>query len=177
MKLAIELIFDEESQNKINNIRNILNSNGVHDEAVKINHISIADVETNDKEKLCKVVEKFSKEFNSFDVTLSMVGSFMSSENVLFYSPTMNEKLLQANELITSLLYENEFECNKYYLKDNWVPHCTVGIRLSDKELKLGLGLLKDNNILPLKCRCEKIDILDYSNKPNYKQIVVYDLK
>ena len=70
----------------------------------------------------------------------------------------------------------NNFECSKYYTKNNWFPHCTLAIRLSDDELKKGLNLLKENNMLPLKVRCEKVDILDYSNKPNYKQIEVFEI-
>ena len=39
MKCAIELVFDEESQNKLNNLRRLLADNGVHNEAVPINHV------------------------------------------------------------------------------------------------------------------------------------------
>lgn len=177
MKCAIELVFDEETQNKINNIRKLLSDNGVHDEAVKVNHVSIADVETDNIELLKNIVESFSNSMNSFDITLSIVGSFMTSENVLFYSPVMNENLLKCNEMITKELSNNGFICNKYYLRNNWFPHCTLAIRLSDEELKKGLALLKDNNILPLTCKCVKVDILDYSNKPNYNQVAIYDLK
>ena len=52
MNYAIELVFDEESQKKINELRTLLNENGVHDEAVKLNHISLGDYFTNDIEGL-----------------------------------------------------------------------------------------------------------------------------
>lgn len=177
MKCAIELVFDEESQNKLNDIRKLLDNNGVHNEAVPTNHVSIADVETENIDNLKRIVEEFANETNKFEITLSIAGSFMTSENVLFYSPTMTGNLLNCNEKITKKLKLNSFECNKYYTQDNWFPHCTLAIRLSDGELKRGLELLKDNNILPLKVRCEKVDILDYSNKPNYNQVAIYELK
>ena len=176
MKCAIELIFDEKSQNKLNKLRKMLHNNGVHNEAVPTNHVSIADVETEDINNLKKVVNEFASETNKFDITLCIAGSFMTSENVLFYSPTMTDELLKSNERITQKLKLNNFECNKFYTKDNWFPHCTLAIRLSDDELKRGIALLKDNNILPLRVRCEKVDILDYSNKPNYNQVAIYDL-
>ncbi len=50
MNYAIELVFDDESQNTINKLRKLLNENGVHDEAVKLNHISIGDYRTSDIE-------------------------------------------------------------------------------------------------------------------------------
>ena len=176
MKCAIELIFDEESQNKLNKLRKMLHNNGVHNEAVPTNHVSIADVETEDINNLKRIVNEFANETNKFDITLCIAGSFMTSENVLFYSPTMTDELLKSNERITQKLKLNNFECNKFYTKDNWFPHCTLAIRLSDDELKRGIALLKDNNILPLRVRCEKVDILDYSNKPNYNQVAIYDL-
>lgn len=173
---AIELVLDEESQNKLNNLRKLLDDNGVHNEAVPTNHVSIADVETEDIDNLKRIVNEFASETNKFDITLCIAESFMTSENVLFYSPTMTEDLLKSNEKISEKLRLNNFECNKYYTKNNWLPHCTLAIRLSDDELKKGLELLKDNNILPLRVRCEKVDILDYSNKPNYNQVAIYDL-
>ena len=176
MKCAIELVFDEESQNKLNNLRRLLDDKGVHNEAVPTNHVSIADVETEDIDNLKRIVNEFANETDKFDITLCIAGSFMTSENVLFYSPTMTEDLLRSNERIIQKLKLNNFECNKYYTKDNWFPHCTLAIRLSDNELKKGLELLKDNNILPLRVKCEKVDILDYSNKPNYNQVAIYDL-
>jgi len=36
MNYAIELVFDDESQKVINNLRTKLSENGVHDEAVKL---------------------------------------------------------------------------------------------------------------------------------------------
>ena len=46
MNYAIELVFDEEGQIVINSVRNTLVQNGVHDEAIKLNHISIGDYKT-----------------------------------------------------------------------------------------------------------------------------------
>ena len=176
MKCAIELLFDDESQEKLNDLRKFLEENGVHNEAVPTNHISIADVETENIDVLKNVVEEFSKEIKPFEIVLVSAGSFMTSENVLFYCPTMTEDLLKCNERINEELKQKNLECNKYYIKNNWFPHCTLAIRLSDEEVKRGLSLLKENNLLPLKVRCEKIDILDYSNKPQYNQIEIFDL-
>ena len=50
MNYAIELVFDDESQKIINNLRKTLQENGVHDEAVKLNHVSIGDYKTDNLE-------------------------------------------------------------------------------------------------------------------------------
>ena len=127
----------------------------------EIENIGYKVVEYTQIDTLKSIVEEFSKETETFEIALVSAGSFMTSENVLFYSPTMTEDLSK---------------CNKYYTRNNWFPHCTLAIRLSDEELEKGLKLLKENNILPLRVRCEKVDILDYSNKPDYNQIAIFDL-
>lgn len=48
IKCAIQLVFNNENQVVINQLRKILVNNGVHDEAVTINHISLADIEIED---------------------------------------------------------------------------------------------------------------------------------
>ena len=50
MKCAIQLVFNNENQSIINQLRKTLIANGVHDEAVPINHISLADIEIEDNQ-------------------------------------------------------------------------------------------------------------------------------
>ena len=67
MNYAIELVFDEESQKTINDLRTKLNENGVHDEAVKLNHVSIGDYKTDNIEELKNRVIEFSKTIKPFN--------------------------------------------------------------------------------------------------------------
>ena len=45
MKCAVQLVFSEKDQTRINKLRELLGKSGVHDEAVPINHVSLADIE------------------------------------------------------------------------------------------------------------------------------------
>ena len=75
---------------------------------------------------------------------------------------------------------------NLVHLNDTWLhldltwddPISAMNITRDNYFLipTTNLELLKDNNILPLRVKCEKVDILDYSNKPNYNQVAIYDL-
>ena len=69
MNYAIELVFDEESQKAINDLRTKLNENGVHDEAVKLNHVSIGDYKTDNIEELENRVIEFSKTIKPFELS------------------------------------------------------------------------------------------------------------
>ena len=178
MKCAIQLLFSDKNQVTINKIRKILMDNGVHDEAVPINHISLADIEIEENQiTLVKsILKEFSQNHKSLNLVLSSVGSFMSKENVLFLTPTMTDDLMKYNDELIDLLLKNNITCNKYYTKNNWQPHCTISIRLTDDELFSGFKALKENNILPLKVNANAIDLLCYDPKP-YKELIKFKLK
>ena len=178
MKYAIQLVFSEKDQIKIKDLRKTLVDNGVHDEAVPINHISLADIEIDEKQLSVveKIVNDFSKSHNSLKVVLSSAGSFMSKENVLFLTPIMTTDLIRYNDELISVLQKNKISCGRYYTKNNWQPHCTILIRISDDELFSGFKTLKNNNILPLEVCIDKIDLLRYDPKP-YTEIVTFNLQ
>ncbi len=173
MNYAIELVFDDESQNTINKLRKLLNENGVHDEAVKLNHISIGDYRTNDIEGLKSKVLKFSEMVEPFEITLCAAGTFMTKENVIFLVPIMTEKLKSVHKKFIDFMSDFDGKLNQYYDIDRWMPHCTIAIRLTDEELFKGIKLLKNNIKLPIKVKLEKIDIINYP----FNSILITDMK
>lgn len=178
MKCAIQLVFNDINQGVINELRKLLVKNGVHDEAVPINHISLADIEIEENQLSLveSILTKFSKNHKALNLVLSSVGSFMSKENVLFLTPTMTEELINYNNEIIDILTKNNISCGRYYTKNNWQPHCTISIRLSDDELFRGFKTLKENNILPMMVTANTIDLLCYDPKP-YKELMKFELK
>ena len=178
MKCAIQLVFNNDNQVVLNNLRKMLVENGVHDGAVPINHISLADIEIEDDQlSLVKsILERFSINHNALNLNLSSVGSFMSKENVLFLAPIMTEELMNYNDELIDILTKNNITCGKYYTKDNWQPHCTISIRITDNELFAGFKVLKENNLLPMTVTANSIDLLCYDPKP-YKELARFELK
>ena len=174
-KYAIELVFDEESQKKINNIRKLLSSNGIHDEAVPTNHVSIADFETDNLELLKEKVKEFANRVHKFKLNLSTVGTFMTKENVIFLQPVMTDELMNLHKKFINSMKDLNGKANEYYNHNKWVPHCTIAIRLSDEELIKGFEILKSTSFLPLEVTVDKIDILNYPAP--YIQEYVVDIK
>jgi len=172
MNYAIELVFDKDSQNTINHIRQQLSENGVHDEAVKLNHISIGDYQTDNIEGLKRKVVEFSRTIKPFDLSLVSVGTFMTEENVIFLEPVMTEELMDIHRRFINFMKDFDGKLNQYYDIDKWMPHSTIAIRLSDKELFKGIELLKEIIKLPIKVKIEKIDIINYP----FNQIMILDL-
>lgn len=172
MNYAVELIFDDESQNVINRLRKLLEDHGVHDEAVKLNHISIGDYSTDDIEGLKAGVLEFANRIRPFGITLCPVGTFMTAENVIFLAPVMTEELKSVHDKFVGFMSGFDGELNPYYDIDKWVPHCTIAIRLSDEELFRGLRLLKENIRLPINVKIEKMDLIQYPRN----QILITDI-
>lgn len=173
MNYAIELVFDEESQKIINNLRTTLNNNGVHDEAVKLNHISIGDYKTDNLEELKNKVIEFSHTIKPFTIDLVSVGTFMTKENVIFLEPIMTEELLNIHKRFIEFMKDFDGELNPYYDINKWMPHSTISIRLSDQELFKGIELLKKEIKLPIKVKIDRIDLINYP----FNQIIILDLK
>ena len=172
MNYAIELVFDDESQNIINEIRKKLNDSGVHDEAVKLNHVSIGDYKTDNIEELKKRVTEFSKTIKPFEISLVSVGTFMTKENVIFLEPIMTDELIEIHKRFIEYMKDFDGELNKYYDINKWMPHCTISIRLSDEELFKGIKIVKENIKLPIKVTIDKIDIINYP----FNQIMMLDI-
>lgn len=172
MDYAIELVFAEESQKVIDDLRIKLSKHGVHDEAVKLNHISIGDYKTDNIEELKEKVIEFSKTIKPFELSLVSVGTFMTKENVIFLEPVMTSELIEIHRRFIDFMKDFDGVLNAYYDIDKWMPHCTISIRLSDQELFKGMKILKEIIKLPIKVKVEKIDIINYP----FNQIMMLDL-
>ena len=173
MNYAIELIFDDNSQKEINELRKKLIENGVHDEAVKLNHVSIGDYKTDNIEVLKNRVTEFSKTIKPFDLSLVSVGTFMTKENVIFLEPIITDELIDVHKRFIEYMKDFDGELNQYYDINKWMPHCTISIRLTDKELFKGIELLKEIIKLPIKVTIDRIDIINYP----LNQIMMLDIK
>ena len=178
MKCAVQLVFSEKDQREISDLRKMLVQNGVHDDAVPINHVSLADIEI-DEGKLPEVgdfLKAFANSHEQIKLILGFAGSFMTNENVLFLAPTMTEELLKYNDELLAGLKSIGIESGKYYTKNNWQPHCTLAIRLSDEELFEGFKLIKNSKALPLEVLVDGIDLLRYNPRP-FEEIARFDLQ
>ena len=178
MICAIQLVLDDNAQVKINEIRKKLVAQGVHDEAVPINHISLAELEfEEDRLEIVKnILKNFAKKHNKVPLSLVSMGSFMTNENVIYLAPVMTEQLCKYNQELVKVLTKAGIKCGKYYTKDNWQPHCTLVLRISDEEFLNGIKVLKENNILPLNFTGVKVDLLRFDPKP-YEELACFQLK
>lgn len=178
MKYGIILGFDEQSQNKINSIRQTLARQGVHDEAYHVNHVTLFATETEDENAIKTIalkVEKVAKTQRKLAVRFDSVGTFMTESNVVFFSPVMTDELKDLNKKICKKL--SSFKHNHpYYAPNKWVPHSTIVLNLSDDEMLKAISVLKTFSGLPFEVEADKMVIIRYDVVP-YEEVAVFELR
>jgi 2'-5' RNA ligase len=170
MNYAIELYFDDESSKRIDSIRHLLESNNVPVDVGTIPHISLAIFSDVNENGLIREITNFSKREMNLHLELSSLGIFPTSESVIFLAPKVTQQLLAFHRDFLQFMSKYSTDLNVYYNDDLWVPHCTLGIHMSDDELINAIRLLKNNNDLPIPVTIKKIGILTF---PPNKQVFV----
>jgi hypothetical protein len=175
MEYAVTLYFDEISEMNINSlILNIAEKCG-NKYMVKNKippHITISLFQYDENiEAIEKIIDKNISMFNKGDISLASIGIFNPS--VLFIMPSMNEYLVESNKKIKEILQTNEkIKIDKYYLKNQWVPHISLAVKLNENELTAGIKtLIKD-----FKTFDGKINRIAFVKCNPYKDIKIWEL-
>ena len=143
----VSLYFDDDTSKKIQSLINkaaAKSGNNFMTDGNVPPHITIASFQTNEERKVIELLDEKIKHIKRGIITFASIGVFKSS--VIYLAPVLNEYLhdLSAviNEEISSL--EN-ISISKYYLPFQWIPHATIGKKLSSEQLILAFQeLVKD---------------------------------
>lgn len=130
--LAVYVIFDDETQNKLNQLQNLLiNNNLISTHTTDIPfHITLGSFPLDKQTELEKRIKEISIEQLSFDIKLSKIGHF--EKHVLFISPTKN-KMLNNIQILFNGNYADGY---KFY------PHTTLFIG-DKKQFKVAKQIIK----------------------------------
>lgn len=150
MDYAITLYFNKTVEDKINGLINEIAKNNGNKYMVENNikpHLSISLFEYNGNinsiiELLDKYIPKMN--INVGNIILASIGIF--NPNVLYIAPVVNKYLLELNEKINELLYNNgDIKLDINYTSGQWVPHISLAVKLDKNELKNGINVLINN--------------------------------
>lgn len=135
---AVELFFDEQTEEQLLSIWR-----GLAEADINASMINIAECRPHitlgvfageiDVEVMKQRLTQFAAGRVAFDVSMEGVGTFPTSGTV-FISPTVTETLIQLHKEFHASFALFEEHKNPYYLPGRWIPHCTMGIRLSAEE-------------------------------------------
>ncbi len=137
MPYAVELLFDTVSSGKIEEIWQKLQCVGASEpdrDTLKSGakpHVSLAVFNDIDIEDAGRKLRTLASQTDSFTISLSSVGIFTGSENVLYLGPVANGSLIRLHDRVHTALIEYNEDAWKYCPTGNWVPHCTLAINSS----------------------------------------------
>jgi 2'-5' RNA ligase len=90
-------------------------------------------------------ISSFAKGQKEFRIKFASIGVFPSESSVVYLSPVYSEELFQIHENLYLFLSNKEYSYDKHYLKGSWIPHCTLGSRLTSNEISIALKYFVEN--------------------------------
>lgn len=137
-------------------------------------HITLAIFEDTDIQSFCSKLEIFSKQIKKFKLNLGSIGTFASSQGVLFLSPIMTDELIEHHKGFYKF-FEGELDgINSYYMPNNWVPHCSISI---NNTIETFITIFKRTMEIfePFDIEIREISIIE--SKPIIKYIKSFEIE
>ncbi len=169
MPYAIELYLDDESTAKIDKIRLEFKKNKISIDEETKPHVTLSIYQDIPLDIFEDKLKLFAKEIQSFKVIYSSIGIFTNDNPVIFLAPVVTLQLLDVHNKFYDFFKEYSNKAWDYYKPNQWVPHTTLCISLSEGMLKKSSDIIK-NLEFPMESRFEKIGILEFNPNKSISQ-------
>jgi 2'-5' RNA ligase len=100
-------------------------------------HITLVVSEEIDLQPLLMATAKYVATLQPFRLTLASVGSFPTTEGVVFYAITVTPTLLDIHSNVCRIFNDHARRLNNYYRIGTWIPHCTLAIGLAIEQMTI----------------------------------------
>lgn len=105
-------------------------------------HITISAFETRQEQQVIQLLEDTAKTIDQGTLQWVSVGIFFPS--VIYLAPVLNQYLHTMSVQVQEILQQIEdISISKYYQPFSWVPHATIGKKLSQEELNQAFAILQ----------------------------------
>ena len=106
-------------------------------------HLTISAFETRSEDQVISLFEETRDMFQSGEIIWCSVGAFFP--NVLYLSPVLNTYLQELSEKVyKELLKTADVKVHECYRPMQWVPHATIGKKLSKEEMLAAFQVLQE---------------------------------
>lgn len=140
----ISIYFDEKTNSILNRLTvHVAEATGNHfmRENQIPSHITVAAVDAEDEKQLIAAMERVSLQFTPGEIQWVSVGTFVPQ--VLFIEPVLNQYLHDLSVQIAKELGEIPgVVLRENYQPFSWLPHCSVGKRLTKEQMMAGYEVL-----------------------------------
>lgn len=119
-------------------------------------HITLAKYDEVGVDDLKRAINKVA-EGSRLTLTFDRLGSFDPGFLILWAAPTRRHELEMLHELVHSMI--NPARCNPAYRPSSWVPHCTIALRVDNRNRSAANRLL-DKGISPFSLTFDVVDFV-----------------
>ena len=161
---AVLLYFDDQTEKSILNLRHALVGQGIPSVLGKAGdrpHVSLAGFSNADCDILIPLVQDYASNMEAFNVRLSTLGIFPTDENVLFLSPAPTLQLLKYHQEFHRRLAKTNLRSSPYYVPENWTPHCSVEMNLSNEQLSTAIEFCS-KTFKPIFGQFQEIGVIEF---------------
>lgn len=171
----ISAYFDDETNNRIqqyiNQVAKKTGNTYMLDGKVPP-HITISSFETKGIQQAIPLLDEMRSRLQQGSIQWVSVSAFLPY--VLYLSPVLNAYLHGLSVEITSCLEQIEgIQISPYYHPFSWMPHTTIGKKLSKEEMQIGFEALQ-HQFGTFEGKITKIGLA--KTRP-YEDIITFDLK
>lgn len=143
----VSVYFDDKTnkliQNYINKVAEKTGNSFMLDGQVPP-HITISAFETKQEEKVIAALEKTTTKLQKGQLQWTCVGAFFPY--VIYLAPVLSEYLHSLAQNVYDCIKDVEdTEVSHYYRPFQWIPHTTIGKKLSKDEMKTAFEILQNN--------------------------------
>ena len=120
-------------------------------------HLTIMSVETRDEEKLTEVVKKLERYLTKGQIQLVSVGVLLPY--VMYVTPVLNlyleDMIEQVHDMVKNI---PEVRMSRYYQPMQWLPHLTVGKKLTKEQMREAFSLMQEH-FVPMEVSVTEIGL------------------
>ena len=107
-------------------------------------HITVSAFETNDEDTAVCVLKKVANSLQRGEIQWASVGQFFPY--VIYAAPVLNQYLHEMSARVYGELSQCEgIKVSPYYRPFQWLPHTTIGKKLSKEEMQVAFQVLQNS--------------------------------
>ena len=164
MGAAVELYFDDASEQQLRQLQAQLTSHGIPPILEQLGfrpHLSLAGFASTPPEQIIPLVQAFAASTEPFTITLSHLGVFPTTEGVVFLAPTLTRHLARLHQHFHQQLAHAALAADRYYQPDQWVPHCTIATVAEPHQVATAIRMLLQE-FRPMQVWCTAVGVITY---------------
>ena len=164
MKYVVEFLFDPQSEHAIHSLWDKLSEqslpNFLRDHHIRP-HMTLAVYDNIAIHVAERHLAELCTRFKPFSVLLNTLGTFYSSDNVIFTAPVYSDKLKNIHAAFHQKFAQFVSYVHPHHVPQNWQPHCTLAMHFSDTQFLKAFDMIR-KEFHPLEVTIDTVALYKY---------------